>query len=78
MELPYSPEGVEQRLLRKPEFLYSMNYTDVGDSCSWLYLWRCNEGWNHREYPSPREFVAQIHARHNMGLHVVLHALTEG
>lgn len=82
VELPWSPEEVRERLLRKPEFLYSVTTGDeeVEEEywTSWLYLWRCNEGWDMRIGHLPaREQIAQMHARHNMGLHVVLHALTE-
>ncbi len=82
VELPWSPEEVQGRLLRKPEFLYSVTTDDeeVDEEyrTSWLYLWRCNEGWDMRIGHLPaRERIAQMHARHNMSLHVVLHALTE-
>lgn len=82
-----SPVKVRERLLRKPEYLYSITYHNEdedepageSDTC-WLYLWRCNEGYDLRPDfgdMSFREKIAQLHARHNMGLHVVLHALTE-
>ena len=82
VELPWSPEEVQGRLLRKPEFLYSVTTDDeeVDEEyrTSWLYLWRCNEGWEMRIGHLPaREQIAQMLARHNMSLHVVLHALTE-
>lgn len=81
VELPYSPEEVRERLLRKPEYLYSLTSVDEEEGevfRTWLYLWRCNEGWEMRIGHLPvQEQIAQMHARHNMGLHVVLHALTE-
>ncbi len=82
VELPWSPEAVQGRLLRKPEFLYSATSDDdeIDEEyrTSWIYLWRCNEGWEGRIGHLPaREQIAQMHARQNMGLHVVLHALTE-
>ena len=81
VELPYSPEEVRERLLRKPEYLYSLTSGDEEEGevfRTWLYLWRCNEGWEMRIGHLPvQEQIAQMHARHNMGLHVVLHALTE-
>lgn len=82
VELPWSHEEVQERLLRKPEFLYALTSDDdeIDEEyrTSWLYLWRCNEGWEMRIGHLPaREQIAQMHARHNMGLHVVLHALTE-
>ena len=81
VELPCSPEEVRERLLRKPEYLYSLTSGDEEEGevfRTWLYLWRCNEGWEMRIGHLPvQEQIAQMHARHNMGLHVVLHALTE-
>lgn len=81
VELPYSPEELRERLLRKPEYLYSLTSVDEEEGetwRTWLYLWRCNEGWDMRIGHLPaQEQIAQMHARHNMGLHVVLHALTE-
>ena len=81
VELPYSPEEVRERLLRKPEYLYALTSEDEEEGevfRTWLYLWRCNEGWEMRIGHLPaQEQIAQMHARHNMGLHVVLHALTE-
>lgn len=81
VELPYSPEELRERLLRKPEYLYSLTSVDEEEGetwRTWLYLWRCNEGWDMRiGHLSAQEQIAQLHARHNMGLHVVLHALTE-
>ena len=81
VELPYSPEEVRERLLRKPEYLYSLTSVDEEEGVeyrTWLYLWRCNEGWEMSIGHLPvQEQIAQMHARHNMGLYVVLHALTE-
>ena len=79
--LPYSPEEVRERLLRKPEYLYSLTSVDEEEGevyRTWLYLWRCNEGWEMREGLTPQKSIAEMHARHNIRLHVVLHALTEG
>ena len=81
VELPYSPEEVRERLLRKPEYLYSLTSVDEEEGevyRTWLYLWRCNEGWEMREGMTPQGSIAEMHARHNIRLHVVLHALTEG
>lgn len=80
VELPCSPEDVRERLLRKPEYLYSLTSVDEEEGeeyKTWLYLWRGNEGWEMRESLTPRECIAGMHARHNIGLRVVLHALTE-
>lgn len=81
VELPCSPEEVRERLLRKPEFLYSLTSEDEEEDevyRTWLYLWRCNEGWEMRIGHLPvQEQIAQMHARHNMRLDVVLRALTE-
>ena len=82
VELSDSPEDVRERLLRKPEYLYSIHYHEVDDEeeyTTWLYLWRGNEGWEGSAGELPfEEQIAQMRARHNMGLHVVLYALTEG
>ena len=81
VELPCSPEEVRERLLRKPEYLYSLTSEDEEEDevyRTWLYLWRCNEGWEMREGITPQRCIAEIHALHNIRLHVVLHALTEG
>ena len=75
VELPYPPEAVRERLLRKPEYLYSISYPEAEDCESWLYLWRCNEGWEQRA--APEDSTTELHARHNMRLDVVLRALTE-
>ena len=75
VELPYPPEAVRERLLRKPEYLYSISYPEAEDCESWLYLWRCNEGWEQRA--APEDPTTELHARHNMRLDVVLRALTE-
>lgn len=75
VELPFSPEEVRDRLLRKPEYLYSISYPEAEDCESWLYLWRCNEGWEQRA--APEDSTTELHARHNMRLDVVLRALTE-
>ena len=75
VKLPYSPEEVRERLLRKPEYLYSISYPEAEDCESWLYLWRCNEGWEQRA--APEDSTTELHARHNMRLDVVLRALTE-
>lgn len=75
VELPCSPEEVRERLLRKPEYLYSISYPEAEDCESWLYLWRCNEGWEQRA--APEDSTTELHARHNMRLDVVLRALTE-
>ena len=81
VKLPYSPEEVRERLLRKPEYLYSLTSVDEEEGevyRTWLYLWRCNEGWEMREGMTSQGCIAEMHARHNIRLHVVLHALTEG
>ena len=81
VELPCSPEDVRERLLRKPEYLYSLTSVDEEEGevfRTWLYLWRCNEGWEMREGGTPQKCIAGMRARHNIRLHVVLHALTEG
>ena len=81
VELPCSPEEVRERLLRKPEYLYSLTSVDEEEGevfRTWLYLWRCNEGWEMCERLTPQKCIAEMHARHNIRLHVVLHALTEG
>ena len=75
VELPFSPEEVRDRLLRKPEYLYSISYPEAEDCESWLYLWRCNEGWEQRA--ALEDSTTELHARHNMRLDVVLRALTE-
>ena len=75
VELPFSPVEVRERLLRKPEYLYSISYPEDEDCESWLYLWRCNEGWEQRA--APEDSTTELHARHNMRLDVVLRALTE-
>lgn len=81
VELAHSPEEVRERLLRKPEYLYTLTSEDDEEGevyRTWLYLWRCNEGWDMRIGHLPvQEQIAQVHARHNMGLYVVLQALTE-
>ncbi len=80
VELSHSPVDVKQRLLRKPEYIYSLTRLDEeGAGRTWLYLWRCNEDrvcdmWN----LSSEELRAMECARQNMRLRVVLCALTEG
>ncbi len=82
VELPCSPEEVRERLLRKPEYLYSLTSVDEDEGetyRTWLYLWRCNEGWDSDMWHlSSAELWKMECASHNMRLRVVLHALTEG
>ena len=77
-----SPEEVKERLLRKPDYLYSLTYLDEdsGENVTeWLYMWRGNEGYDMEiGHLSFHEQVARMRARHNLSLSVVLHALTEG
>lgn len=85
VELAHSPAEVKERLLRKPEYLYSIDYsadeedTEDESNRSWLYLWRCNEGWDSDvgRLSSAELWKMECALRH-MKLHVVLHALTEG
>ena len=83
--LPYSPEEVRERLLRKPEYIYSIDYQAEAEDeeeahwRSWLYIWRCNEGWERDlGYLPSAELWKMECALQNMKLRVVLHALTEG
>lgn len=80
VELLCPPEAVREHLLRRPDYLYALTHheEDEEDYRTWLYLWRGNEGWDLRLGDwSGAEQIAQMCARYNMGLHVVLHALTE-
>ncbi len=78
VELLCPPEAVREHLLRRPEYLYALTHheEDEEDYRTWLYLWRGNEGWILRlgDWPGAEQ-IAQMCARHNMGLHVVLHAI---
>ncbi len=80
VELLCPPEEVREHLLRRPEYLYAVTHheEDEEDYRTWLYLWRGNEGWDMcMGNLSAEEQMAQMRACHNLGLHVVLHALTE-
>lgn len=85
VELSHSPEEVRARLLRKPEYIYSISWPTDEDSAeesddrSWLYVWRCHEGWERDMWHLPPAELRELEcAPQRMPLRVVLHALTEG